>query len=83
MDDGHPCSSTRHFKIFCLAKANRHGNGIRWRQVLPFPSSYPTSIFLLVTLPISSGDEKSNLIPVSDGFGYPCLILIRAVDIFL
>ncbi|KEH23039.1 hypothetical protein MTR_7g064200 [Medicago truncatula] len=59
MDDGHPCSSTRNFKIFWLAKANRH------------------------TLPISSGYEKSNLIPVSDGFGYPRLILIPAVNIFL
>jgi len=31
----------------------------------------------------SSTDEKSNLIPVPDGFEYPCPIPIPAVDHFL
>ncbi|KEH18414.1 hypothetical protein MTR_8g018615 [Medicago truncatula] len=45
-----------------------------WGRVLPSPSPYSTLIYLPVTLPISSGDEKSNLIPVPDGFGYSCPI---------
>lgn len=59
----------------------RQGNGARWRRVLPFPSPY-TLLPNTYLLPIPSGDEKLNLISVSDGFGYTCLIPIPAVDIF-
>ncbi|KEH37549.1 hypothetical protein MTR_2g041280 [Medicago truncatula] len=44
-----------------------------WGRVLSSPSPYPILVYLPVTLPISNGDEKLNLIPVSDGFGYPRL----------
>ncbi|KEH43272.1 hypothetical protein MTR_1g089550 [Medicago truncatula] len=49
----------------------RHDNGAGWGRVLPSPSPYPILIYLPVTLPIPNGDEKLNLIPVPDGFGYP------------
>jgi len=48
----------------------RHGNGAGWGWVLPSPFSYPALIYLPVTLPIPNGDQKPNLIPVLDGFGY-------------
>ena len=56
----------------------KHGNGVG--TGFTFPSLYPTLVFLLVTLSISNGNWKSNLILVPDEFGYPCLILISAVD---
>jgi len=43
----------------------RSGDGF----YLPRPP-YPTLIYLLVTLLIPNKDEKSNLIPIPDGFGY-------------
>lgn len=59
-------------KFICRASqvgmAMEQGGG----RILPSHSPYP----LPVTLPISIGDEKSNLIPVQDGFGYSRLIPI-------
>jgi len=57
----------------------RNGNGVEWGRILPSPSPYPTLIYLPVTLLISNGDEKSNLILVADGFGYTHLIPIRII----
>ncbi|AES73435.1 hypothetical protein MTR_3g104790 [Medicago truncatula] len=48
--------------------AVRHGNGVWWGRVLPSPSPYPILIYLPITLLISNGNEKLNLIPVPDGF---------------
>lgn len=48
----------------------RHGNGEMWRQILHSPSSYPTPIYIHVTLSISNEDEKMNIILVPDRFGY-------------
>jgi len=45
-----------------------------------FPSIYHTPIYLSVTLLIINEDEKSNLIPILDGFRYLCPI--SAVNIF-
>lgn len=49
---------------------NRHDNGAEWGRVLLSLSPYHTLIYLLVTLPIPSRDEKSNFIFVHEGFGY-------------
>lgn len=62
---------------------NRHHNGVGVRMCFAFPpSSYHIFKYLPVTLPIFSGDEKSNLIHVPDGFGHPRLIPIPEVDNF-
>ena len=58
----------------------RHGNGAGWGWVLPSPSPYSILIYLPVTLSISNGDEKLNLIPVPGGFGYPRLIPVLGMD---
>jgi len=52
-------------------------------QVLPSPSPYPILTYLPVTLPISNGDEKLNLIPIPDGFGDPIPIPVHVVNHFL
>jgi len=61
---------------------SRHGNGAGWGRLLPSPSPYPILIYLHVTLLISNGDEKLNLILVPDGFGYPHLIPVPALNNF-
>ena len=60
----------------------RHGNGAGWGRVLSSPSPSPNLIYLPVTLPIFNGDEKLNLIPVPNVFGYSCLIPVPAVNKF-
>jgi len=65
-----------------LRLKSRHGNGAEWRRVLLSSSPYLTLIYLHVTLPISSGDEKSNLISVLDSSRYPRPIPIPVVDKF-
>jgi len=52
----------------------RHGNRAGWGRVLPSPFSSLTLIYLPVILPIPNGDEKLNLIPVPNEFGYSCPI---------
>jgi len=56
--------------LFSSYNLIRHGNGAGWGRALPSPSPSPTPIYLPVTLPIPNGDEKLNLIPVPNGFGY-------------
>jgi len=65
-----------------LRLKTRDGNWAEWGRVLPFPSPYLTLIYLFVNQLISSGDEKSNLIPVPDRFEYPRSIPIPAVETF-
>ena len=55
---------------------------VGWGQILHSPSPYLILIYLHVTLPISNGDDKLNLISVPDGFGYPCLIPVPVLNNF-
>ena len=65
-----------------MSRVTRHGNGRGGGRVLPSPSPYLILIYLSVTLSISNGDEKLNLIPVPDGFGYPRLIPVPELNNF-
>jgi len=62
-----------------------HGNGAGWWRILPSPtpSTYPTLIYLSVTLPVLNCDDKSVFISVFDRFGYPRPIPIPQCIIFL
>ena len=60
----------------------RHDNGAGWGRVLHSSSPYLILIYLLVTPPIPNSDEKLNIIPVPDGFGYPRPIPVTALNKF-